>query len=58
METLLAVCWIGLTLVVGALARSKRRNVFGWVLPSLLFSPVVGLIAVALAAPCRGGLAS
>lgn len=43
--------WLMLSIVVGIIAGSRNRSVFGWSLISLLLSPVIGLICVVCLPP-------
>ena len=47
------VLWIGFAILVGAYANSKGRSGFGYFVLSLLLSPLVGLIIVAVAGPIQ-----
>jgi hypothetical protein len=38
--------WILMSVGIGAIAANNGRNFLGWTAFSLLFSPIVGLIAV------------
>jgi len=40
--------WVVFSILVGALANSKGRSFFGYFCLSLLFSPIVGFITVAI----------
>lgn len=40
--------WVGLSVAVGVFASNRGRNGFGWFLLSLLISPLLGLIFVAV----------
>lgn len=45
----IVVFWLGFTVVVGVLASRKQRSVFGWVLLSLIVSPLIaGLLLLVL----------
>ena len=41
--------WLGLSVLVGALASGKNRSGFGWFILSCLLSPLIGAIALAIA---------
>ena len=43
------IAWLGLSILVGALASGKNRSGFGWFILSCLLSPLIGLIAIAIA---------
>ena len=45
---ILIVAWLIFALVVGSFASSKGRSFFLWTLVSLIFSPLIGFIIVAL----------
>lgn len=42
----LAIGWIAASIVVAIIAGSRQRNAAGWLLLSLLISPLLGLILV------------
>lgn len=45
----IVVFWLGFTVVVGVLAARKQRSVFGWVVLSLVISPLIaGLLLLVL----------
>ena len=48
--------WVAFSVLVAVIANSRRRNWFGWLLLSLLLTPLLGLIAV-LALPSRAASA-
>lgn len=48
------IIWVLLSIFAGALASNKGRSGFGFFLLSLLLSPLVGLIAAAIAKPNTG----
>ena len=43
------VLWVGLSVVIAAMAHNRGRSGFGWFWLSLLISPLVALIAVLVA---------
>jgi hypothetical protein len=45
------VVWIGLSIIAGVIAGNKGRSSFGFFLLSLLPSPLIGIIAAAVASP-------
>jgi hypothetical protein len=45
------VLWIGLSLVAGVIAAHKGRSGVGFFLLALLLSPLIGLLAAAVATP-------
>lgn len=47
------ILWIGFSILVGAYAGSKGRSVFGYFALSLLISPLIGLIVVAVISPVQ-----
>ena len=42
------VLWLGISILVGVLANGKGRSSVGFFFLSILLSPIVGLIAVAI----------
>ena len=50
------IFWIFLSILVGAFASSKKRSGFGWFFLSLIISPLIGFIIVAIAGLPRGEL--
>ena len=52
----LLIVWVGLSLGLAAVARSKGKNAITWFLFSLLLSPLIAAIAVAFAGVDREGL--
>lgn len=43
------ILWLGISILVGALASGKGRSGIGYFFLSICLSPLVGLIAVAIA---------
>ena len=47
------VIWLGLSVLVGALASGKNRNGIGWFFLSCLLSPLIAAIALAIAGEAK-----
>ncbi len=47
MEYLLALSWLGLCCLVGAIADSRGRNALAWGLGAFFFSPLLAWLALA-----------
>jgi len=43
------IIWLGVSILVGALASGKGRSGFGWFILSVLLSPIIGAIALVIA---------
>jgi len=43
------ILWLGVSILVGALASGKGRSGFGWFILSVLLSPIIGAIALVIA---------
>lgn len=50
---LIVILWIGLSLVAGAIANKKGRSFAGFFFLALFFSPLIGMIAAAIAMPYK-----
>jgi len=47
------IIWLGVSILVGALASGKGRSGFGWFILSILLSPLIGAIALAIAGEAK-----
>ena len=43
------ILWLGVSILVGFIASGKGRSGFGWFVISVLLSPIIGLIGIAIA---------
>jgi hypothetical protein len=50
------ILWIIFAILVGVFASSKKRSGIGWFFVSLILSPLIGFIIVAVAGPPKGSL--